>query len=141
MVLRSQGYKQLLQRYHALQAGACSPPQFTVLLILPSTIDLAAVPPSRRSATVDRVGHGLGIGYARLGIQLIACWMGLKTVWLMDDNVQDCYRLRYEHMLKHGKHEPLERVSFGVVMKTIEKQVSCKAVGGDVCPAHQSSLT
>ena len=119
-----QGYKRLLQRYYALQAVNVASQQFTVLLVLPPAIDLTYVPKSNKQ---DTVSHELGIGYARLGIQLIACWMGLKTVWLMDDNVQDCYELQYAHMLdpKFRRHALLQRVSFARIMRTVEEQVRC----------------
>lgn len=119
-----QGYKRLLQRYYALQAVDVASQQFTVLLVLPPAINLTYVPKSDKQGTVS---HELGIGYARLGIQLIACWMGLKTVWLMDDNVQDCYELQYEHILdpKNCRHTLLQRVSFARIMRTVEEQVRC----------------
>lgn len=120
-----QGYKQLLQTYYALQRQQqqhrVQSQQVTILMVLPPAINLAAVPGSNRT---EMLGHELGIGYARLAIQLTACWMGLQAVWLMDDNVQDCYRLQYQHMLQTGQHVPLVRISFGEVMKTIEQQVA-----------------
>lgn len=81
---------------------------------------LAHVPSSDKA---DIVGHELGVGYARLAVQLIACWMSLHRVWLMDDNVQECYKLDYQHLLQHHKHKALQRVSFGGVMKIVESQV------------------
>lgn len=89
-------------------------------MVLPPTINIDAVPNSSRQG---RVTHELGIGYARLAIQLTACWMGLQHVWLMDDNVQECYRLQYQQMLQTGRHVPLTRVSFGEIMSTVEAQV------------------
>lgn len=89
-------------------------------MVLPSTINLAAAPSSPKT---DTVGHELGVGYARLAVQLIACWMRLHRVWLMDDNVQDCYKLDFQHLLQRQKHTALQRVSFGEVMKTVEDQV------------------
>ncbi len=116
-----QGYKQLLQTYYALQKHQHGQPkQFTVVMVLPPTINIDAVPDSSRQG---RVTHELGIGYARLAIQLTACWMGLQHVWLMDDNVQECYRLQYQQMLHTGRHVPLTRVSFGEIMSTVEAQV------------------
>ena len=100
-----QGYKQLLQAYYAGQGGNLTQLQHTILMVLPSTINLAFVPSSDKT---DKVGLELGVGYARLGVQLIACWMRLHRVWLMDDNVQDCYRLEYQHMLQHHKHKALK---------------------------------
>ena len=90
-------------------------------MVLPKTVHLAAVPGSNRT---DRVGHELGIGYARLAVQLTACWMGLESVWLLDDNVQDCYRLQYQEMLRDQTWPaPLHRVSFGEIMQTVQQQV------------------
>lgn len=100
--------------------------QFTILMVLPPSINLESVPGSTRP---QRVTHELGIGYARLAIQLIACWMGLQAVWLMDDNVQDCYKLQYQQMLRTGQHAPLQRVGFGEIMKTVEAQASTRHLG------------
>ena len=117
-----QGYKQLLQAYYASQSETFFQlGQHTVLLVLPPTINLAAVPSSDKTETV---GHELGVGYARLAVQLIACYMKLHRVWLMDDNVQDCYELDYQHMLHACQHRTLQRVSFGDIMRKVEAQVS-----------------
>ena len=123
MLYNLQGYKELLQAYYASQKEDFTKlHQHTVLLVLPPIINLKGVP---RSGASETVGHELGIGYARLAVQMTTCWMRLQRVWLMDDNVQDCYRLDYQHMLKEGKHTKLCRVSFGEVMSSVENQVSC----------------
>ena len=75
--------------------------------MLPETTDMSAVP--NNTGRTETLRHELGVGYARLAIQLIADGMGLHRVWLMDDNVQDCYKLAYQTMLRTGKHEKLQK--------------------------------
>ncbi len=68
----------------------------------------------------------MGIGYARMCIQLVSKLMGMSSIWMLDDNLSDCWRLPFEQFISsRGQHGQLEPVSFDVVMKTIEHQTSC----------------
>lgn len=87
---------------------------------MPPTIDLHYLPALGRDEIVT---HELGVGYARLVVQLTAYSLNLRHVWLMDDNVQDCYKLDYQKLLQQGQHDNLKRTSFGEVMTQIENQV------------------
>lgn len=121
-----QGYKKLLQLYYALarqsaaESSAC-PLHVTLLLVMPPIVNLAALDVLDRT---EVIGHELGIGYARLVIQLTAYTLNLQHVWLMDDNVQDCYMLPYQALLQNGRHDALESISFGHVMTVVQDQVS-----------------
>ena len=125
-----QGYKNLLKTYYALSAeasaataAAASSVQVTLLMVLPPKINLDPLDGLEKTETI---GHELGVGYARLAIQLTAYTLRLDHVWLMDDNVQDCYELRYQALLQNGKHDPLQRISFGRVMTHIQDQVNLR---------------
>ncbi len=71
----------------------------------------------------------MGIGYARMCIQLVAFLMGMRSIWMLDDNISDCWRLPYEHFVEHKQHSQLEAVKFDEVMIRIEKQVSTADAG------------
>ena len=90
-------------------------------MVLPPTINLETLD---GLGSTETIGHELGIGYARLAIQLTAYMLRLDHVWLMDDNVQDCYELQYQTLLQNGKHDPLQRITFGRVMTHIQDQVN-----------------
>ncbi len=51
--------------------------------------------------------------------------MGLSSIWMLDDNISDCWGLPFEEFVRsEGKqHAQLESVKFNTVMATIECQV------------------
>ena len=123
-----QGYSRLL-RDHQLQVEMHLPdiPHVTLLMVMPARIDLSQLPqrhakllPYQRQELIQ----AMGIGYARLCIQLVSRLMGMSSIWTLDDNLSDCWRLPFENFVSSGgQHSQPEPVSFDTVMKTIEQQV------------------
>ncbi|KAL0047438.1 hypothetical protein WJX82_003437 [Trebouxia sp. C0006] len=104
--------------------------QITLLMVMPHTINLGALPSSfadLREYQRQQQTEAMGIGYSRLATQLIARLMGLSSIWMLDDNISDCWRLPFEEFVRsEGKqHAQLESVKFSTVMATIE----CQALG------------
>eukprot|EP00960_Hanusia_phi_P042897 755759-Hanusia_phi.AAC.1 len=63
-----------------------------------------------------------GVGYARLFIQIFAHLLGLEKVWMIDDNVLDCYEMDLKAMFEKTPptHQPLLPCSFAKIMRSIE---------------------
>lgn len=100
--------------------------QSTLLMVMPEAINLNAV----NLATLDahqkqRQSQASGIGYARLCIQLTAHMLGLPSIWMLDDNISDCWQLLFNSFVSSQgqQHGQLTPVRFEEVMKSIEKQV------------------
>jgi len=124
-----QGYSKLVHE-HQLQVDKHlrEASQITLLMVMPHTIDLGALPRSfadLRDYQRQQQIEAVGIGYSRLASQLIARLMGLSSIWMLDDNISDCWRLPFEEFVRsEGKqHAQLESVKFNTVMATIECQV------------------
>ncbi len=124
-----QGYSKLVHE-HQLQVDKHlrEASQITLLMVMPHTIDLGALPRSfadLRDYQRQQQTEAVGIGYSRLASQLIARLMGLSSIWMLDDNISDCWRLPFEEFVRsEGKqHAQLESVKFNTVMATIECQV------------------
>ena len=102
--------------------------QITLLMVMPHAINLRALPSNfadLRDYQWQQQTEAMGIGYSRLATQLIARLMGLSSIWMLDDNISDCWRLPFEEFVRsEGKHRAqLESVKFDTVMATIECQV------------------
>ena len=96
--------------------------QATVLMVLPEAIAVSKLPGYKGPQCVYTPRHG--IGYSRLCSQLVAYGSGLPTIWLLDDNVQQCYKLDYSQSSSaQYREEALQRVSFGHVMRRLEDAV------------------
>eukprot|EP00854_Cymbomonas_tetramitiformis_P002143 gene2143-2845_t len=66
----------------------------------------------------------MGLGYARFFIQLISYLLKLPWVWMLDDNIQNCYQLDVDSIVKTGKHAaPPQSAHFSTVMAGIEQQL------------------
>lgn len=118
-------YQQLQQQ----QQGGQLHKHVTLLLELPPTIGVAAAAVLARASVgqlESPVSLELGIGYARLCAQLTAYFMGMDAAWLLDDNVQGCYRLSYEDLLQDTPQPPssLHNIQIGEVMRALEELVS-----------------
>ena len=127
-----QGYCKMLEDYQQLQRqqqGGQLQKHVTLLLELPVKIGVAAAA-KLVGATASYLGSPvvpleLGIGYARLCAQLTAYLMGMDAAWLLDDNVQGCYRLSYTDLLQDTPQPPsLKHVPIGEVMQILENLVS-----------------
>ena len=79
-----------------------------------STHVIASIPDEVGGVTVKDGG----IGYARLFGQCLAYWLGLKAVWMLDDNILQCWKIPYNW--NNGKPDPSEPASFAEVMIHIE---------------------
>lgn len=123
-----QGYSKLLYEHQAQveQHLKCAP-QVTLLMVMPHTINLEHLPRNHHLKPYQRmqVNETMGIGFSRLCAQLTSNLMGLSSIWLLDDNISDCWRLPFETFANSGgTHGDLQSVKFDQVMKTIESQVS-----------------
>ena len=134
-----QGYCKMLEDYQQLQQqqqGGQLHKHVTLLLVLPPLIGVAAaaklVGASARHLE-SPVPVELGIGYARLCVQLTAHFMGMEAAWLLDDNVQGCYRLSYNDLLQDNPQPPssLQNIPVGIAMQILEDHVrSCVPQNG-----------
>ena len=112
---------------HQLQADShIGSKQTTLLMVMPKVTDLEglksdALKPHQR----QRQSQEAGIGYARLCIQLVAHLLGLKSIWLLDDNISDCWQLPFAKFVESEgqEHGPLEPIKFDAAMRIIEAQV------------------
>lgn len=113
----------------------CKPLQQTMIMTLPKSLSLkqlTGLSPAYRNATAHcDPNDTLGIGYARLCIQLVARALQLQDVWMVDDNIQDCWQLDLSAQSLHQPppgqgptHGPLQSCSFDTIMRGIELQVS-----------------
>lgn len=123
-----QGYSKLLLEHQTqVEKHLSGAPQVTLLMVMPHTIDLNHLPGrcDMKSYQRTQLNEAMGIGFSRLCIQLISNLMGLSSVWLLDDNISDCWRLPFEDFVQsRGTHGSLKSIKFDQVMKTIENQVS-----------------
>ena len=122
-----QGYSRLLHE-HQLQVQKHLPEShITLLMVLPAVVDVSQLP--TRHADLQQhqrqtLTEAMGIGYARMCPQLVAKLMTLSSIWMLDNNLSDCWRLPFEQFISSsGQHGQLQPVSFDTVMKTIEHQV------------------
>ena len=129
-----QGYQKLLEDYEAWsQTRESSQHAYTLLMTLPSEVKLSELPNIDLSAFTDSLYQPTvnqkqgGVGYARLAIQLVAHMMGMEFAWMLDDNIQDMYRLDITRLtdIQSGALRvlPVNKTSFADVMGELELQV------------------
>lgn len=94
-----QGYSRLLHE-HQLQVQKHLPEtsHITLLTVLPAVVDVSQLP--TRHADLQQhqrqtLTEAMGIGYARMCTQLVAKLMTLSSIWMLDDNLSDCWRLPF----------------------------------------------
>ena len=156
--LHLQGYCKMLEDYQQLQKQQLEDSQrlqqqqqggqlqkhVTLLLELPPRIGVAAA----AELVGASAGHlespvrvELGIGYARLCAQLTAYFMGMDAAWLLDDNVQGCYRLSYEDLLPSTPQPPsrLQNIRIGEAMQILEDHVSFGVAPNVMLPSMMQS--
>lgn len=123
-----QGYSKLLLEHQTqVEKHLKDAPQVTLLMVMPHTIDLRHVlgECDLKGYQRTQLNEAMGIGFSRLCIQLISKLMGLSSVWVLDDNISDCWRLPFEAFVNSGgTHGSLQSVKLDQVMKTVENQVS-----------------
>ena len=119
-------YQQQLQGINA----ACRPLQQTMIMVMPKKLGLRNLSnldtEYRQAAEGADPDDSLGIGYARLCIQLVAHALQLSDVWMLDDNIQDCWQLDLEaNSLRNPQptHGPLLPCTFSAIMQGIEEQI------------------
>ena len=129
----AQEYEALLLQYEAWKKQQRRPVsaeqielslQATILMTLPENCYLRDVLPG----PMPHMFHlDQGIGYSRLCSQIVAYLSGLENIWLLDDNVQQCFRLDYEPGLTNKKlyhsREALKPVCFDEAMQAVERAV------------------
>ena len=146
--MRLQGYCKMLEDYQQLQQqqqGGQLHKHVTLLLELPPMIGVAAAAELVGASAVQNsqchlespVQVELGIGYARLCAQLTAYFMGMDAAWLLDDNVQGCYRLSYEDLLQESPQPPshLRNIQIGEAMQVLEDHVSFSVAQNGILPS------
>lgn len=111
--------------------SSCMPMQQTMVMSLPARLSLknlqglsAVYKSGLRDGDPD---VSLGAGYSRLCIQLVAHAMQLSHVWMLDDNIQDCWQINLQAQslrASPSKHDKLQPCSFDTLMRGIEEQVS-----------------
>lgn len=121
-----QAYAKLVQSFEAWQrqqqpnrAGKVL--QATLLMVLPPKCCLSG------GSQPVHMDVDQGIGYSRLCCQLVACGSSLENVWLMDDNILQCFQLNFgpgmlDGKLYHGRGM-LQEVTIGHAMRLLEAAV------------------
>ncbi|KAK9820350.1 hypothetical protein WJX72_009343 [[Myrmecia] bisecta] len=128
-----EGYKELVNSYERFIGGESS--RHPVLIM--------ALPTSVTLPDGTRLTERLGCGYARLCIQLIAYYMGMTCVWMLDDNVRECFKLDLGTLLaqpERGHTKVPVPCRFDETMQEMEKQaMSVPSVPGSVDPSFVES--
>ena len=121
-----QDYSQLLLDHQLQTDSHIGGKQATLLMVMPKVIDLnwlqsSALKPHQR----QRQSQDTGIGYARLCTQLVAHLLGLESIWMLDDNVSDCWQLPYDDFVNSAGqgHGELQPIKFDKAMRLIEERV------------------
>lgn len=85
--------------------------------------------PGALEDSLEGVEHSdtLGIGYARLFVQLLAYELELDAVWMLDDNVDLCYKMLCDGDTVRADNSRFVNCSFADVMTHIEGLVAGKA--------------
>ena len=131
LVVRPSEVKEYLQLVQSLGQAPDSLP-CTLVMELPEELSIGDLGSQLSEEYRDAVPDGIlnlnsGIGYARLCIQLVAHVLQLQDVWMLDDNIQDCWRLNLDAKSlqeRHAQHGPLQPCSFFTVMSCIEQHVA-----------------
>ncbi len=132
-----QGYMHLLEEYQAFRtmnpsAGA-DQWQATMLMVLPEELNTADIPNTKTS---HNLSYKLGVGFARLACQVVAWYLDMQSIWLLDDNVHGCWKMDYDTVLQQRgqsvQHQKLLPISLTDMMITVEHQVSSHNVNAQV---------
>lgn len=135
----AEAYMQLVQDLSASE----NTEQFTLLMVMPEKLSLKRLGAAGRlseayASAIAQPGHSvgssLGVGYARLFVQLVAHALSLTDVWMLDDNVQDCWKLdlEAESLRERRQHGQLQQCTFDNVMRDIEQFTSATQDGVSV---------
>ena len=119
-------YKKVVQGINS----SCKPMQHTVVMSMPDKLNLKGLK-GLSSSYKDALSNGdpdvsLGAGYSRLCIQLVAHALQLPHVWMLDDNIQDCWQIDLQAAslrASTSKHGELQPCRFDILMCGIEEQV------------------
>ena len=119
-------YKKVVQGINS----SCLPMQHTVVMSMPDKLNLKGLT-GLSASYKDALSSGdpdvsLGAGYSRLCIQLVAHALQLRHVWMLDDNIQDCWQINLQAASLRAptsKHGELQPCRFDTLMCGIEEQV------------------
>ena len=105
--------------------------QITLIMTLPEKLSLQGLQKMskeyRAAIESQSPDTSLGVGYARLCIQLVTRALGLSDVWMLDDNIQDGWQLNLQDerlRCPPHQHGQLQPCSFDSIMQGIEEHVS-----------------
>ena len=121
-----QNYSQLLLDHQLQTDSHIGGKQATLLMVMPRVIDLKWLESSAlKPHQSQRQSQDTGIGYARLCTQLVAHLLGLKSIWMLDDNISDCWQLPYADFVNSAGqgHGDLQPIKFDQAMRSIEQRV------------------
>lgn len=125
-----QGYSQLLLDHQRQVEHHLCAPHATLLMVMPPTVDLQHLPNADLVCTQrQKLTQDMGIGYARMCIQVVAYLIGMRSIWMLDDNISDCWTLPFEDFVQSESHShsQLLPAKFNDVMTSIERQVGTVA--------------
>ena len=102
--------------------------QATMLMVLPPACHASKLKSSQKmEELLQDCCLDQGIGYSRLCCQLVAHASGLDDIWLLDDNVLQCWELDFKAGLErdelYHRRESLKQVTFGHAMQALESAV------------------
>ena len=76
---------------------SCTPMQHTLVMNMPDKLSLTGLTRLssvyKQSLKGEKPDDSLAAGYSRLCIQLVAHALKLSHVWMLDDNIQDCWQM------------------------------------------------
>lgn len=106
-------------------AGQADHLQATLIMVLPETLLMGAMPKAQKHT----LSYKLGVGFARLACQVIAWYLDMQSIWLLDDNVHGCWVLdlnKLDFSEQNGptvRHPGLMPISVADMMLMIQQQV------------------
>lgn len=125
---------------------SCTPMQHTLVMNMPDKLSLTGLTRLssvyKQSLKGEKPDDSLAAGYSRLCIQLVAHALKLSHVWMLDDNIQDCWQMDLQAeslQASPSKHGSLQPCSFDTIMCGIEQQVS--NTRSDLSPPLQLAST
>lgn len=90
------------------RAGQADHLQATLIMVLPDTLLMGAMP----KAPKHTLSYKLGVGFARLACQVIAWHLDMQSIWLLDDNVHGCWVLDFQKLNPQSRsRNPQSRVT------------------------------
>ena len=128
--LLMQNYWKLLlafESWQRQQPGWDTSIQATMLMVLPSTCQDGFMRKSGLIHDPHPCCLDQGVGYSRLCCQLVAYGSNLQNIWLLDDNIEQCFELDFMQVLAkestYHHEETLKCVTLGGAMQKLEKAV------------------